>query len=236
MTIPQHIAIIMDGNGRWAKAQGKRRNEGHLAGVQKVRDIAIHAKARGVKYLTLYAFSTENWRRPEEEVGYIMSLPKFFFNSYLKELMANDIKVNLLGDMAGIPKVARDIFKAAIEETKDNKSMVLNFAVNYGSRDEIVKAAMAYGQDYKEGLVGELDEKSFSMYLSTGDMPDVDLLIRTSGEKRLSNFLLWQLAYSEMIFTPTFWPDFSEADFDECLKEYALRNRRFGGLDEDESD
>ena len=230
--IPQHIAIIMDGNGRWAKAQGKKRNEGHMAGVRKVRDIAIHAKDRGVKYLTLYAFSTENWRRPKEEVSYIMSLPKFFFNSYLKELMANDIKVTLLGEMAGIPKVARDIFEAAIEATKDNKSMTLNFAVNYGSRDEIVRATKAFAEDFKAGLITDIDEVSFSKYLSTGDMPDVDLLIRTSGEQRISNFLLWQIAYSELIFTPMFWPDFSEADFDDCLSEYAARDRRFGGIDE----
>lgn len=230
--IPAHIAIIMDGNGRWAKEKGKMRYEGHLAGVKKVRDIAIHASDMGVRYLTLYAFSTENWKRPQEEVDYIMSLPKIFFASYLKELMDNDIKVTMLGKMEKIPKVASEIFKEAIAKTKDNKGMVLSFAVNYGSHDEIVTACKEYAQDVKNGRSNDLTVDEFSRYLYTRDMPEVDLLIRTSHELRLSNFLLWQIAYSELIFLDRYWPDMQDSDLDDCINEYNMRQRRFGGLDE----
>lgn len=232
----KHVAIIMDGNGRWAKARGKMRYEGHYAGTKRVRDIAIYAKAKGVKYLTLYAFSTENWKRPDEEVDYIMSLPKIFFSSYLKELMENNIKVIMLGGMAKIPKKASAIFAEAIEKTKDNTGMVLAFAVNYGSRDEILEACRTYASDVLNGRPNDIDYRSFERYLYTKDMPDVDLLIRTSGEKRISNFLLWQIAYSELIFTDVLWPDFDEMEFDRCLDEFAHRHRRYGGLDEDASD
>ncbi len=235
-TTLKHVAIIMDGNGRWAKAKGKLRYEGHYIGVQRVRDIAIHASAKGVKYLTLYAFSTENWKRPQDEVDYIMSLPKIFFAAYLKELMENDIKVMMLGEMDRIPAVARDIFKDAILKTKDNKGMVLAFAVNYGSRDEIIRACKEYAKEVKEGREDDLDEEKFSDLLFTKGMPDVDLMIRTSGEKRISNFLLWQIAYSELIFTDTLWPDFTREEFDKCIEEYKGRHRRFGGLDENASD
>ncbi len=231
----KHVAIIMDGNGRWANARGKLRYEGHYVGVQRVRDIAIHASAKGVKYLTLYAFSTENWKRPQDEVDYIMSLPKIFFSSYLKELMENDIKVVMLGETERIPKVAREIFIDAIDKTKENKGMVLAFAVNYGARDEIMHACKCYAEMVKNGAENDIDEDLFNGLLYTKNMPDVDLLIRTSGEKRISNFLLWQIAYSELVFTDTLWPDFTKEEFDKCIEEYKGRHRRFGGLDENSS-
>ena len=230
MAIPKHIAIIMDGNGRWAKAQGKKRTEGHKEGVKNVRSIAIYANSLGVKCLTLYAFSTENWKRPVEEVDYLMSLPKVFFRAYLKELMEKNIKVTMIGDINRIPDEARKIFLDAIAKTSKNTGMILNFALNYGSRDEIVKACMAFAKDYKAGLVDTLTEESFNDYLMTAGLPDIDLLIRTSGEERISNFLLYQLAYSELIFRPEAWPDFNKQSLDACLEEFEHRSRRFGGL------
>lgn len=226
-----HIAIIMDGNGRWAKSKGLPRTAGHKKGVEKVRDIAIYANKLGLKCLTLYAFSTENWKRPEKEVSYLMSLPKVFFKSYLKELMENNIKVEMIGEWDRIPKEAKDIFKAAIKETSKNTGMILNFAMNYGGRDEIVYAAKKFAKDYKEGKVKSLTEDSFKKYLMTSHLPDVDLLIRTSNEIRLSNFLLYEIAYSEFIFIDRYWPDFSHEDLDNCIAEYNRRNRRFGDVE-----
>ncbi len=225
-----HIAIIMDGNGRWAKAQGKKRTDGHRQGVKNVRNIAIYANGLGIKCLTLYAFSTENWKRPAEEVDYLMSLPKVFFNAYLKELMEKNIKVMMIGDINRIPDEAKKIFLSAIDKTKNNTGMILNFALNYGSRDEIVRACLAFGKDYKNGVVDDLNEESFKQYLMTRDLPEVDLLIRTSGEQRISNFLLYQLAYSELIFREESWPEFNEKSLDECINEFNNRTRRFGGL------
>lgn len=226
----KHIAIIMDGNGRWAKAQGKGRTEGHKEGVKNVRSIAIYANSLGIKCLTLYAFSTENWKRPVEEVDYLMSLPKIFFASYLKELMKKNIKVTMIGDINRIPEEAKAIFLDAIEKTKNNTGMVLNFALNYGSRDEIVKACLRFAEEYKNGSVDKLDEDSFANYLMTAGLPEIDLLIRTSGEQRISNFLLYQIAYSELIFKDEAWPEFTHASLDECIEEYTRRTRRFGGL------
>lgn len=230
MNTLEHIAIIMDGNGRWAKAKGLPRTAGHKKGVEKVREIAIYANKLGVKCLTLYAFSTENWRRPEKEVNYLMSLPKVFFKSYLKELMENNIKIEMIGEWSRIPKEAKDIFKAAIKETSKNTGMILNFAMNYGGRDEIVNACKKYAKDYKEGKVKSLNEESFKNYLMTKDLPDVDLLIRTSNEIRLSNFLLYEVAYSEFIFVDRYWPDFTCKDLDDCIAEYNKRGRRFGDV------
>ena len=232
---PKHIAIIMDGNGRWARRQNKLRTFGHKQGVEQVREVAIHASELGIQCLTLYAFSTENWKRPASEVNYIMSLPKIFFRSYLKELMDNNIRVMMIGDENRIPEEALGIFREAIRTTSKNTGMILNFAVNYGGRDEIVRAARRYAEDYKEGRAGELDETSFMDYLDTKGLPEVDLLIRTSNEIRLSNFLLYQLAYSEMIFTETLWPDFTPEELDKCIEEYHHRKRNFGGIDETES-
>lgn len=224
----EHIAIIMDGNGRWAKEKGLPRTAGHKKGVETVREIAIYANSLGIKYLTLYAFSTENWKRPENEVNFLMSLPAFFFKSYIKELMENNIKVTMIGEFDRIPLEAKTIFKIAIEQTKNNTGMVLNFAMNYGGRDEIIHACKKYAIDYAKGLVSDLDEESFKSYLMTKDFPDVDLLIRTSNELRLSNFLLYEVAYSEFVFIDRYWPDFSSKDLDYCISEYNKRNRRFG--------
>ena len=230
-----HIAIIMDGNGRWAKARNLPRSMGHKKGVEQVREIAIYANKLGIKCLTLYAFSTENWKRPEKEVNYIMSLPKVFFKSYLKEIMANNIKIRMIGDMRRIPNEAKEVFKSAIKETSKNTGMILNFAVNYGGQDEIVRACKKYAKDYKDGIVTKLDEDSFKDYLYTKDLPDIDLMIRTSNEQRISNFLLYQLAYSEFIFTETYWPDFDCKELDKCIEVYNHRTRRFGGVDETKS-
>ncbi len=228
----KHIAIIMDGNGRWAKKRNLPRTMGHKKGVEKVREIAIYANKLGLKCLTLYAFSTENWKRPQSEVNYLMSLPKVFFNSYLKELMENNIKIEMIGDLDPIPLEAKEIFKAAIEKTSHNTGMILNFALNYGGRDEIVRACKNYALDYKNGLVNDLDEESFKSYLYTSDLPEVDLMIRTSHEQRISNFLLYQLAYSEFIFMDKLWPDFEGSDLDLAIDEYKHRSRRFGDIDE----
>lgn len=230
MSMIKHLAIIMDGNGRYAKEKGQLRTFGHKKGVENVREIAIYCNKLGIKALTLYAFSTENWKRPADEVNFIMGLPKVFFNAYLKELMKNNIKIQMIGKLEQIPKEAKEIFLNAIETTKNNTGLILNFALNYGSRDEIVRACKKYAEDVKNGKENNLDESSFSDYLDTNNLPEIDLLIRTSGEKRLSNFLLYQLAYSEFIFVDTHWPAFSPEILDQCLEEYGNRKRRFGGV------
>ncbi len=227
----KHIAIIMDGNGRWAKAQGKIRTQGHFKGVQVVRDIAIAAKDRGIEVLTLYAFSTENWKRSKDEVNYLMKLPEVFFSNYMKELMAHNIKITMIGNMEDLPKDTARILNKAIEDTKNNTAMVLNFAMNYGSRNEIVQACEKYASDVVQNKVeNKCNEELFSKYLMTADFPEVDLCIRTSMEYRLSNFLLYQLAYSELLFVDVMWPDFSETHLDDCLNQFKSRKRRFGGV------
>ena len=232
--IPQHIAIIMDGNGRWAKSKGLPRTAGHKQGAQNIRKIAIQCNQLGVKALTLYAFSTENWKRPEDEVDYLCKLPKFFFHSYLKELKKNNIRVTFLGELCKFPKETQDIVKNAVLETSMNTGLTLCFAINYGSRREIVLAAQKYAHDVLEGTVkNELTEDMFEQYLMTYEMPEVELMIRTSGELRLSNFLLWQLAYAEFIFTDVAWPDFTEEQLGLAIDEFTLRDRRFGGINDE---
>lgn len=231
-----HLAIIMDGNGRWAKKNKLPRTAGHYKGVEVLRNITIYANRLGIKCLTVYAFSTENWKRSSEEVNYIMSLPKIFFNSYIKELMENNVKVMIIGDRERIPKETIRVIDDAIQTTADNTGLILNFAFNYGSRDEIVKACRRYAIDYKNGMVDDLDEESFNSYLYTADLPDVDLLIRTGSQMRLSNFLLYQLAYSEFVVIDTLWPDFNNEILDQCIAEYQKRLRNFGGRNETESD
>ena len=227
----RHVAIIMDGNGRWAKAQGKVRTEGHFKGVEVVRDIAIAANERGIEVLTLYAFSTENWKRSSDEVGYLMKLPALFFKHYLKELMEKNIRITMTGSMKELPKDTAAILQRAIDETKNNTAMVLNFAMNYGSRREIVEAAQAYANDVVSGKIeNNCTEEQFEQYLYTAEFPPVDLCIRTSKEYRISNFLLWQLAYSELIFVDVLWPAFTSETLDECLNEFRRRDRRFGGV------
>lgn len=227
-----HIAIIMDGNGRWAKVNNLPRTAGHYKGVEVLRNITIYANKLGIKALTVYAFSTENWKRSKEEVNYIMSLPKIFFASYIKELMDNNVRVNIIGDREGIPSETMKVIDDAIETTKNNTGLILSFAFNYGGRDEIVKACKKYAQDYKNGLVEDLDEESFTKYLYTYDLPEVDLLIRTGKEMRVSNYLLYQIAYSEFVVVDTLWPDFNNETLDYCINEYNGRKRNFGGRDE----
>lgn len=229
--IPAHIAIIMDGNGRWAKKRGLPRTAGHKQGAETIRTIAIACNNRGIKALTVYAFSTENWKRPEDEVDYLCKLPRFFFNRYMAELKKNNIQVRFLGEIDRFPEDTRNVILTAVEETKENTGLILCLAVNYGGRREITLAAQAYAKDVLAGNASlDIDEETFGTYMMTKDMPDVDLMIRTSGELRLSNFLLWQNAYSEFIFTPVAWPDFTERELDQAIDEFTARDRRFGGV------
>ena len=235
MNTLNHLAIIMDGNGRWAKQNKLPRTAGHYKGVEVLRNITIYANRLGIKCLTVYAFSTENWKRSADEVNYIMSLPKIFFASYIKELMENNVRVMIIGDRERIPAETMRVIDDAINTTRNNTGLIVNFAFNYGARDEIVRAAKAYAKDYKDGKVNDLDEEGFASYLYTKDLPEVDLLIRTGSEMRLSNFLLYQLAYSEFVVIDTLWPDFNNKVLDSCIEEYQSRKRNFGGRDETKS-
>ncbi|WP_068672370.1 isoprenyl transferase [Oceanobacillus sp. Castelsardo] len=230
--VPKHVAIIMDGNGRWAEKKGLPRVAGHKEGVHVVNKIVRAASNANVEVLTLFAFSTENWKRPKPEVDFLMKLPKEFLHIYLPEIMENNVKINTIGEIDELPKHAKSAFDYAMEKTKNNTGMILNFALNYGGRFEIIQAIKHLVNDMETSKVSSevLDEKLFSRYLYTNDFRDPDLLIRTSGEKRLSNFLLWQCAYSEFWFTDVLWPDFDEQVFHEALNEYQHRKRRYGGL------
>lgn len=230
--VPEHVAIIMDGNGRWAQKRGLMRVAGHKEGLNTLVKIVKTAVNCRLKILTLYAFSTENWKRPRPEVEYILKLPKEFLDIYLPDLIANNVRINVIGDMENLPSYTREAVQYAIDRTRHNDGLQLNFALNYGSRHEILKAVKAMAADVKDAKLSldEIDEEHFSKYLYTANMPEPDLLIRTGGEKRLSNFLLWQLAYTEFWFTDVLWPDFSEEDFILALDHYGERNRRFGGL------
>ena len=232
--IPTHVAIIMDGNGRWAKKRNMPRVKGHYEGMQTVKKITKYASKLGIQYLTLYAFSTENWARPKEEVSYLMDLPEKMFTSFMPELMENNVKVEVIGVVEKLPENTRKAVEDAVEQTKNNTGLKLIFALNYGSKDEIVTAVkrIAQGATNNEYKVEEIDEQLISDNLFTKDTPDPDLLIRTSGEQRISNFLLWQIAYSEFIFTKVAWPDFVEEELYKALLEYQSRDRRFGGLNE----
>lgn len=228
--IPETLAIIMDGNGRWAKSRGLPRTAGHKKGADRVRDIALEAQRRGVKKLILYAFSTENWKRPEDEVSYLCKLPSMFFNKFIQELMDNQIRVTFAGEIDRFPPSTQKVIEKAVSQTADNTGMELCLAVNYGSRRELLLGMQKYAKEVAEGSrANDLVEEEFSKYLFVPE--EIDLLIRTSGELRISNFLLWQIAYAEMIFTDTAWPDFDEAALDAALEEYAGRHRRFGGLE-----
>ena len=227
----RHLAIIMDGNGRWAKAKGLPRTAGHKVGADNVRTIAIAADKLGVKYLTLYAFSTENWKRSQDEVGYLMKLPAYLFKMYMKEFLERGFRIRLIGDLAPLPEATRNVLLEAAKESEENTGLSLIIAINYGSRDEIVRAAIAYAKDVAEGKADlSLTEEQFDGYLDTRDFPPVDLLIRTSGEQRISNYLLWQIAYAELEFIPEAWPDFTPEVLERCLEEYSHRDSRFGGV------
>nr|WP_232423547.1 MULTISPECIES: isoprenyl transferase [Bacillus] len=230
--IPEHIAIIMDGNGRWAKKRALPRIAGHKEGMNVVRNMTKIANHLGVKTLTLYAFSTENWKRPLKEVDYLMKLPVEFLDTFLPELISENVKVTIMGDVENLPPHTKKAVKQAMLDTINNDGLILNLAFNYGSRAEMVLGIQKLVSDVKSGETSEeqITEELFSSYLMSNQLKDPDLLIRTSGEIRLSNFMLWQLAYTEFYFTDVLWPDFTEKDFLKAIEVYQTRSRRYGGL------
>lgn len=234
MKVPAHIAIILDGNGRWAKAKGMPRNYGHAQGSKNVERICEEAYRMGVKYLTVYAFSTENWNRPKDEVDALMKLLRNYMKTCLKTAAKNDMKVRVIGDKAGLDEDIRTRIEELEEATKNNGGLNFQIALNYGSRDEIVRAIRNVAEDCKEGKIKAeaIDEKMFEQYLDTHGIPDPDLMIRTSGELRLSNYLLWQLAYTEFYFTDVPWPDFTKEELSKAIEQYNRRDRRYGGVKE----
>ena len=228
--IPAHIAIIMDGNGRWAKERNLPRVLGHRAGVESIRKIVKECNKLGVEYLTLYAFSTENWNRPLEEVDSLMKLLVEYLKKEFEELNANDVVINSIGNISKLPQICKAELDYAYEKTKNNKGLVLNLALNYGGRNEIVEATKQISLDLMNKKISkdEVTEDLFSKYMYTKEMPDPDLIIRPSGELRLSNFLLWQSAYSEFWFSDINWPDFHENELKSAISDYQKRDRRFG--------
>jgi undecaprenyl diphosphate synthase len=230
--LPVHVAIIMDGNGRWARRRGLPRVAGHRAGMSRVRQVIRDCDEIGIRYLTLYAFSTENWKRPKEEVEYLMRLPGEFFRNEIDELVERGVQVRFIGDTTKLPAYTQEIVQKTLERTRNNTGMVVNFALNYGGRSDVLEAVRAYAREVAAGTATweDLREETFQQYLSTGNMPDPDLVIRTSGELRLSNFLIWQAAYAELWFTDVLWPDFTRADLEQAIRDYQGRKRRFGGL------
>ena len=229
LNTPQTVAIIMDGNGRWAKKQNLPRTAGHKKGADRVRDIALEAKRLGIQKLILYAFSTENWKRPEDEVSYLCKLPGLFFNKFIQELMDNNIRVTFAGELEKFPENTKAVIRKAVNQTAVNTGMELCLAINYGSQRELVLAMQNYANQVTSGQrENDIQEQEVNELLFVQE--NVDLMIRTSGECRISNFLLWQIAYAELIFTPTPWPDFDEQALQQCIAEYQNRDRRFGGL------
>lgn len=226
--IPEHVGIILDGNGRWAKKRFMPRMAGHREGMKRVVDIVEASSNLGIKYLSLYAFSTENWKRPTEEVSALMNLLIVYVDSQLKRLSDNNVIVKTIGDISKLPEKSRIAIEKACETTKDNTGMVLNLGLNYGSRSEIIRAVeKVINSSYD---VNELTEENFKQFLDTNSQPDLDLLIRPGGEKRLSNFMLYQVAYAELYFCDTLWPDFKEDELYKAILEFQSRNRRFGGI------
>ena len=234
--IPTHIGIIMDGNGRWAKKRLQPRVFGHKAGMDALQKVTLQAAELGVKILTVYTFSTENWTRPKDEVNFIMNLPVEFFDKYVPTLHQNQVRVEVIGDIEKLPEATLDALNRACALTRHNKGLVLNFALNYGGRDEITRAVKMIVQDALDARFnpGDITEDLIANYLMTSHLPylhrNPDLIIRTSGELRLSNFLPWQAAYSEFYFTDTLWPDFDDKEFLKALVEFNRRQRRFGGI------
>jgi undecaprenyl diphosphate synthase len=231
---PAHVAIIMDGNGRWAKSRGLPRYEGHRRGVEAVRGAVRSAIAHHVRYLTIYSFSSENWRRPPDEVATLMGLLKRFIRKDLADLHKNGVRVRIIGERENLATDIAGLLAEAESLTRDNIGLTLTVAFNYGARHEIVSAARRLAADVREGRVdiNAIGEHDFAARLDTADLPDPDLIIRTSGEMRLSNFLLWQAAYAELVFLPILWPDFDDAAFVSALQQYAARERRFGAVPE----
>ena len=233
--LPEHIAIIMDGNGRWAKKRRMPRIKGHYEGMQTIKKVTREASHLGIKYLTLYAFSTENWSRPESEVNYIMNLPVNFLKTFLPELIEKNVKIETIGFLDAVPQSTIEAINYAKEKTKNNTGLKLVFAINYGGRAELVQSMKSiYDELQRNGQNSDdIDELMISKHLMTHPDPDPDLLIRTSGEQRLSNFLIWQASYSEFIFNEKLWPDFDGEELKQCIKIYQSRQRRFGGLSEE---
>ena len=234
MNVPQHIAIILDGNGRWAKAKGMPRNYGHAQGSKNVEKICEEAWRMGIKYLTVYAFSTENWSRPENEVAALMKLLRNYMKTCLKTAAKNDMKIRVIGDIEPLDEDIKSRIRELEAATTDNGGLNFTIALNYGSRDELTRAAQKMAKDCAEGKIKaeEIDESVFETYLDTHGIPDPDMMIRTSGEQRLSNYLLWQLAYSEFYFTDVPWPDFTKEELVKAIEEYNHRHRRFGKVEE----
>jgi len=227
LKIPSHIAIIMDGNGRWARQRGLPRVIGHRAGMKALTRIVEASSELGIKYLTVYSFSTENWKRPRTEVSALFSLLKEYVRKEGERLVKNNVKVNILGDISPLPESAKESVKEILKKTSDNTGLIFNIALNYGSRQEIIRAVNRIISDG----IKKVDEKIFRRYLYTADIPDPDLIIRTSGEKRLSNFLLFQSSYSELYITETLWPDFDKEKLIEAIKDFSSRKRRYGGVE-----
>lgn len=230
--VPKHVAIIMDGNGRWAKKRFLPRTAGHQEGMRRVIEIVEVAEKLNIKYLSLYAFSTENWKRPKEEIDGLMKLLVQYIRIELDRIHKNNVKIQTMGDLNKLPKFAKEEVERAIKKTKNNTKMILNIGLNYGGRDEIVHGIKNLLEDYKMGKLKEedIDEEIFKNYLYTNNLPDPDLLIRPSGELRLSNFMLYQIAYTEFWFSHIYWPDFKEEEFYKAIIDYQRRNRRFGGI------
>lgn len=235
MKIPQHVAIILDGNGRWAKSKGMPRNYGHAQGSKNVERICEEAWRMGIKYLTVYAFSTENWNRPKDEVDALMKLLRNYMKMCLKTAAKNDMKVRVIGDIEPLDEDIKKRIGELEAATVDNGGLNFTIALNYGSRDEMTRAARRMAQDCADGKLDpdKIDESVFESYLDTHGIPDPDLMIRTSGEQRLSNYLLWQLAYAEFYFTDVPWPDFTKDELVKAVEEYNHRHRRFGGVEEE---
>lgn len=228
--LPRHIAIILDGNGRWAKRRGLPRTAGHAAGAETFRRIATYCKDIGIDYLTVYAFSTENWKRPREEVDAIMGLLGKYLREAVDTMERDHIRLKILGDPEILPKNLRDLIDETADISTHYEGFQANVCLNYGGRDEIVRAALRFAEDYKAGKAATLTEESFSNYMFSAGIPDPDLIIRPGGEMRLSNFLMWESAYSELIFTDVLWPDFTSGDINAAIAEYQRRDRRFGGI------
>ena len=232
MCRPRHVAIIMDGNGRWAQTRGLPRREGHRRGVEAVKRAVKYAGENDIEYLTLFSFSSENWSRPQEEIDDLMNLLRYFIRRDLDDLSKEDIRIKVIGSRERIPPDILAMIDETESKTAGNKSLTLVVAFNYGSRDEIVRAAARIGEQIARGeiVADGVTSELFGAFLDTKGIPDPDLIIRTSGERRISNFLLWQAAYSELLFLPVFWPDFTERDFENALKDFSGRDRRYGGV------
>lgn len=230
--MPTHIAIIMDGNGRWAKSRFLPRTAGHKAGVETIRKVVKEADRLGIQYLTLYAFSTENWKRPKLEVDALMNLLVTYLRNEIDELHKNNVKLTAVGEFEKLPEACVKELHSAMDKTKDNTGVHLNLALNYGGRNDIREAVVEIAKEYKEGKISleDITEERIKKHLSTGEIPDPDLVIRTSGEQRLSNFLLWDIAYSEFYYTDIHWPDFDGEELEKAIYAYQKRDRRFGGV------